>query len=160
MKHALTWFQQQNRRDQSALLLLALALALYALLQGVVRPLQAAVETSRLRLAASEQSLASVQALAGRLETLQANAVPASEAGNLALQVDASAVQAGVLLASMEPAADGSSVALRVDGLALAALMQWLQQLATANIVAESLVVLPARGGTELSVNLRLVRSR
>lgn len=160
MKPLLSWFQQQSRRDQTALLLLALALGLYAVLQGVVRPLQAAVDTSRLRLVAAEQSLATVQSLAGRLSSVQASALPAAEAGNLALQVDTSAAQAGVLVASMEPATDGNSVALRVDALDLAALMQWLQQLAAEDIVAESLVVLPARSGTELSVNLRLVRRR
>src|SRR5690606_11159422 len=55
MKHALSWFQQQSRRDQAALLLLALALGLYALLQGVVKPLQLAEANARLRLAAAEQ---------------------------------------------------------------------------------------------------------
>lgn len=160
MTQLLSWFRKQGRRDQAALLLLAVVLGLYALLQGVVRPLQATVDTSRLRLAAAEQSLATVQSLAGRLGSIQASAVPAAEVGNLALQVDASAVQAGVMLASMEPAADGNSVALRVDALPLVALMQWLQQLAAENIVAESLVILPSRSSAELSVNLRLVKSR
>lgn len=160
MKHALSWIQQQSRRDQAALLTLVLALGLYALLQGVVRPLQLASDNARLRLAAAEQSLAAVQALAGRIHELQASAVPAAAVGNLALQIDTAAAQAGIVLASMEPAADGSSVALRIDAVSLAVLMPWLQQLAADNIVAQSFVVLPAREGGTLSATLRLVRSR
>lgn len=160
MKHALSWFQQQSRRDQAALLLLAQALGLYALLQGVVKPLQLAEANARLRLAAAEQSLAAVQSLAGRLRGLQASVVPATEAGNLALQVDAAAAQAGIVVASMEPAADGNSVALRLDRVPLAVLMQWLQQLAADNIMAQSLVLLPAREGEALGATLRLERRR
>lgn len=160
MKRALSWFQQQSRRDQAALLLLVLALGLYALLQGVAKPLQLAEDNARLRLVAAGQSLAAVQSLAARLRGLQASVVPAKEAGNLALQVDAAAAQAGILVASMESAADGNSVALRVNGVPLAVLMQWLQQLAADNIVAQSLVLLPAREGEALGATLRLERSR
>lgn len=159
MNRAMNWFKQQSRRDQAALAMLAMALAVYALVKVLVMPLQAAVELSQARLTAAQQSLANVQALAAKLAGLQEHSASGSSAENIALLVDASAARAGVQILSMEPAAEGNSVALRVDELALAVLMQWLQQLARDGITVENLVLLPSRSDSLVSANLRLVNS-
>ncbi|HHX81395.1 MAG TPA: type II secretion system protein M [Pseudomonadaceae bacterium] len=157
MKTLLNRFGQQSRRDQAALAVLALAFLGFALAQLVIRPLQASVQAAESRLQAAEQSLASVQSLATRLESLQQTAPAPAGADNVARRVDASAAVFGVQILSMEPAADGKAVAIRLEGLPLAALMQWLQQLDSAGIGVESLVVLPARNGSLVNSTIRLV---
>ena len=158
MNTLLQRFGQQSRRDQAALAVLALATFVFLLVQFLVRPLQASVEAAELRLQLAGQSLANVQALATRLETLQQEATLSTAIDNIARRVDASAAAFGVQILSMEPAADGQAVAIRLEGLPLAALMHWLQQLGSTGIGVESLVVLPARSGALVNSTVRLVK--
>jgi general secretion pathway protein M len=125
----MNWFLAQSRRDQVALLICGLCVAVFLLWAAVVAPLANAREAANNRYRASTESLASVKTLAGTLQHLQASAE--REGGQRNGSVEELVYEATrVQNMQMPNIKTGSGGAARInwDDIGADALLQWLYE--------------------------------
>lgn len=127
------WFQQQSRRDQIALLVLGVSLALYLIWMLGVKPLAAATENSRNQYRAAAESLARVKSMATTLQYHQQNTTENSGAGqvNLAGLINSTTRANSLSFATLNPSRDGNEATVRFDNVPLENIIQWVYQLET-----------------------------
>lgn len=131
-----TFWNQLSVRDQRVLMLGSAMLLLIAGWLLVWEPLREARDNWRLRLSAAEADHAFMRAVAPQLQTLTAQrnqAVVAPDGRSLLARVDATARQSGVgdALLRVEPVS-ATQVRVSFQGASFDALVQWMEQLASA----------------------------
>jgi len=131
----MNWFYQQSRRDQIALIICGLAVAVYLIWVLGVKPLATATEASGNQYRAAAESLARVKSMAASLQYHQQNA--AKQTGpaqtNLAGLINTSTKNNGLSFATLNPSRDGAKATVRFDSVPLANVVQWVYELETAH---------------------------
>ncbi|WP_049723156.1 type II secretion system protein GspM [Gilvimarinus polysaccharolyticus] len=116
-----------NRREQTILLVGALAIVLYVLWMAVLSPLQAKREQQIMTNASTSASLARVKVLAGKVQqgkrdsTAQSN----NNTGNISQLIDTTLQANGLRMSGFQPGTRGE-VRVRLDDVNYSAFMQWL----------------------------------
>lgn len=133
----MSWFYQQSRRDQIALIVCGVFLLAYLLWIAVVRPLDQAAETAVNRQQATAASLARVKGMVATLQEHQRRAAeqPRQQEVSMANLLDSSTRATGLRATSMDPSADGQTAAIRFDDAELSNVLQWLYELETTHRV-------------------------
>ena len=159
MDKLLSTLSQFNRRDQAALLIGALLIALYLLWLAVLSPLNNKRELLIKATTSAQQSLGRVQILARQFELLAQQSSQASLAGdNLSGLIDASLRENGMTMSSFIPGTNGE-VRVRIDKVASEPLMQWLYDLESKyHIAIRELSITASNDPGQVSINLRLVK--
>ena len=148
-----------NRREQTALLVGALLVALYLLWVVVLSPLNNKRDLLIKATTSNQQSLGRVQVLARQFEQLAQQSSQASTAGdNLSGLIDASLRGNGMTMSSFIPGTNGE-VRVRIDKVASEPLMQWLYDLESKyHIAIRELSITASNDPGQVSINLRLVK--
>jgi len=159
MDKLLSTLSQFNRREQTALLIGALLVALYLLWIAVLSPLNNKRDQLIKATTSAQQSLGSVQLLARQVELLAQQSSQASVAGdNLSGLIDASLRDNGMTMSSFIPNSNGE-VRVRIDKVASEPLMQWLYDLESKyHIAIRELSITASNDPGQVSINLRLVK--
>jgi len=159
MDKLLNTLSQFNRREQTALLIVALLIAFYLLWIAVLSPLNHRRDQLIKATTAAQQSLGRVQVLARQFELLAQQSNQASVAGdNLSGLIDASLRDNGMSMSSFIPGTNGE-VRVRIDKVASEPLMQWLYDLeAKYHIAIRELSITASNDPGQVSINLRLVK--
>lgn len=159
MDKLLASLTQFNRREQTALLIGALLVALYVLWMAVLSPLNSKREQLIKTTTSTQQSLGRVQVLARQFEQLAQQSNQASVAGdNLSGLIDASLRDNGMTMSSFIPGTNGE-VRVRIDKVATEPLMQWLYDLESKyHIAIRELSITASNDPGQVSINLRLVK--
>ncbi|MGQ9426935.1 type II secretion system protein GspM [Gilvimarinus sp. F26214L] len=155
----MNWFYQQTRRDQIAIAICAVVLAIYVLWMFALRPLSRAAENAETRHEATAASLARVKTLAATLQHHQrtASEQPRQQQVSMANLVDRSTSSIGLRATSMDPSADGQSAAVRFDDADLAKVLQWLHDLETnQQVQVEYLSLIAANQPGQVMATVRL----
>lgn len=127
MNNLFTYLSRFNRREQTALLLCGLAVAIYLLWAILLNPL-ANKRTAQMQAnAVASQSLGRVKVLAARLEQArsQGNVAGQGGGGNLSQLVYTSLQANGISISQFQPGTAGEA-RVRLDRAAYEPLMQWL----------------------------------
>jgi general secretion pathway protein M len=159
MDKLLSTLSQFNRREQTALLIGALLIALYLLWIALLSPLNNKRDQLIKATTSGQQSLGSVQVLARQLELVAQQSSQASVAGdNLSGLIDASLRDNGMTMSSFIPGTNGE-VRVRIDKVASEPLMQWLYDLESKyHIAIRELSITASNDPGQVSINLRLVK--
>jgi general secretion pathway protein M len=159
MDKLLASLSQFNRREQTALVIGALLVALYLLWLTVLSPLNNKREQLMKTTASMQQSLGRVQVLARQFEQYAQQSNQASVAGeNLSGLIDASLRDNGMTMSSFIPGTNGE-VRVRIDKVATEPLMQWLYNLESKyHIAIRELSITASNDPGQVSINLRLVK--
>ena len=150
-------WQQFDRRQQTTLLVGAVAIALYLLWFAVVSPLQQLVDKQQLRNQSAVESLGSVRQLAAECQVLkkQGDKQRAGSA-NLSQLVDRSVRKNRLKMSGFQPGSDGS-VSLRFEQAPFENLMQWLYELdANHGVTVDELAIRPLQTAGAISATVRL----
>ena len=156
MESLLQQWRILSRRDQTALVICALALVLAMIWWMMIAPMQSSIEQQRSSTQAAGESLGRVQAMASQLKTLRQSAgsrtsnMPISQAVNRTLQ------QRGLAMSNFQPIRD-SEARLRLDNADYSKVIAWLVELEQSySIYAAELTVSPTSVSGIVSVNVRL----
>ncbi len=146
-----------NRRDQLALLILGSVLAVYLLWLLLIRPVGNAVEQERLRAVAAQESLGRVQVMAAKLKAYRTGAQESQAPTTTLADVVNRSLQANQLsMSGFTPSRDAEA-RLRLENVSFNQLLAWLYQLETEyRINVMELTVNPSRDPGIVSVNVRL----
>jgi len=119
--------ERYNRREQTILLVGALAIALYLLWMAVLSPLQTKREQQLLSNASSSAALERVKVMAGKIEqSKRANAAQSdASSGNISQLIDTTLQSNGLRMSGFQPGTRGE-VRVRLDDVSYSAFMQWL----------------------------------
>lgn len=155
----MNWFYQQTRRDQIAIAICGVFLAVYVIWLLALKPLANAADNAANRQQATAASLARVKVLAANLQQHQNNAAeqPRRQQVSIANLVDRSTSNIGLRATSMDPSSDGESAAVRFDDADLARVLQWLHELESDHQVqVEYLSLIAANQPGQVMATVRL----
>ena len=127
----LKWLGQQSRRDQIALIICAICVALALVWLLLVQPIDKAAANSERRLESSMATLARVKELAADLQYHEGQQSNRSRQTQISIVgvIDQSSRSAGLSFSSVNPSANGQEATVRFDTAELAAMLQWLYEL-------------------------------
>lgn len=159
MDKLLASLSQFNRREQTALLIGALLVALYIVWIAILSPLNNKREQLIKMTTSTQQSLGRVQVLARQLEQLAQQSNQSSLGNdNLSGLIDTSLRDNGMTMSSFIPGTNGE-VRVRIDKVATEPLMQWLYDLESKyHIAIRELSITASNDPGQVSINLRLVK--
>ncbi|WP_317932533.1 type II secretion system protein GspM [Halioxenophilus sp. WMMB6] len=148
-----------GRRDQTALLLCALAVALALIWWLLIQPSNRALVSQEVNTRAAAESLARVREMALELKQYRAgNSDTSSTQAPLSELIDSTLRTRGMSLSSFQPVREGE-VRLRLDDVAYSAFVAWLVTMETEQkLAARELTITPTRVSGRVSVSLRLAR--
>ncbi|MRI32235.1 hypothetical protein EOPP23_04410 [Endozoicomonas sp. OPT23] len=127
-------------RERRLLLLAGIAIVLWLVAYGVVKPLQDAEEQAANRLNSSRATLVQMQEMAAEIQVLRASgagSVQADFSQPLDVQVNRSARKAGIKVTGLNQ--QQSSLLVKLDDVSFQKLIGWLQQLEQQGIVIENI---------------------
>jgi len=128
---SMNWFRQQSRRDQVALMICGICIALALLWLVLIKPINKAAVDSERRLQNTIATLARVKSLATSLqqfESQQRNR-PRQQQISIVGVIDQSSRAVGLSFSSVNPSANGQEATARFDNAELSAMLQWLYDL-------------------------------
>jgi type II secretory pathway component PulM len=127
------WFLRFSVREQLALLLMGVAVALYCVFMLLVQPLAQSREELVARNLATAESLKRVDMMATEIRALRAGASPArrSAGPNLTASLNSSAERFALRISRLQPSSSGA-VQLRFERAALEQLLRWIYELESA----------------------------
>ncbi|WP_020210700.1 type II secretion system protein GspM [Gilvimarinus chinensis] len=119
-----------NRREQTILLLGALAVVLYILWMGVLAPLKEKREQQVVTNASTTAALERVKVLTARINKAESDSRQQSAAsrGNISQLIDSTLQANGLRMSGFQPVTRGE-VRVRLDNVNYSAMMQWLYDL-------------------------------
>ena len=125
------WFRQQSRRDQIALIVCAICVALALFWLLLIKPINKAAFDSERRLQNTIATLARVKSLATNLQHYQSQQgnQPKQQQISIVGVIDQSSRAVGLGFSSVNPSANGQEATVRFDNAELAAMLQWLYDL-------------------------------
>lgn len=147
-----------NRREQTILLVGALAVLLYLLWMGVVSPLQQKRDQQRVSNAAASAALGRVEVMALKIDKIrdqsQSRRTPGS--GNISQLVDSTLRANGLSMSGFQPGTQGEA-RVRLDNVGYTPLMQWLYDLEYKHDVAiRELTMAAGNQPGQVTVTIRL----
>jgi len=153
-----------NRREQTILLVGALAVLFYILWMGVVSPLQQKRDQQHLNNAAASAALGRVEMMTLKISALrrQNQHQGSADSGNISQLVDSTLRANGLSMSGFQPGTQGEA-RVRLDNVDYAALMQWLYDLEYKHDVALRELTLAAGsqpGQTTVTLRLHRTNSR
>ena len=157
MNKFFTFLSRYNRREQTALLLCALAIALYLVWAVLLNPLAKTRAAQLQTNTAASQSLGRVQILAARLEQARTQGTSGSMSGESISQLVYSSLQTnGISISQFQPGTAGEA-RVRLDKANYESLMQWLYDIEFKHhIVVRELSLAGTNDPGLVTVNLRL----
>lgn len=126
------WFLRFTVREQLALLLMALAVAIYLIVVLLVAPIADARRELVARNAATADALARVDRMAAEIRELRKNNAGADRSArrNLTALVNSSAERFGLRASRLQPSSSGA-VQVRFESAPLGPLLRWIHDLET-----------------------------
>jgi general secretion pathway protein M len=121
------WFNQLSRREQTYVLVAGIAVVLYVLYMGMLRPLEERRDSLSQQNQGVAASLANVQAMANELKQLRSGGAVARKR-NLNQLINTSTARHKIRPSRMQPNARGD-VQVRFEDVDFAAVLRWLHQL-------------------------------
>ena len=156
MNQLLASLSRFNRREQTILLVGAIAILLYVLWVALLAPLQHKRDRLMETNVATEQSLGKVKLLARQLENISQQSGHVGE--NITGLINSSLSENGLSLSGLQPGA-GGEVRVRIDKANSDAMMQWLYDLETKHHIAiHDLSITSSNDPGQVAVNVRLVK--
>lgn len=122
------WWQQASSRDQLALVALAIAVAIYLLFMGVLRPVSDLAKEQEQRNVAQQQSFERVKNLAAQWKAHNASGGDDNRAQNAERMVETSIAQYGIHVSGFD-ASGRNTVRVRVDRVAYEDFVRWVYDL-------------------------------
>ncbi|WP_347332650.1 type II secretion system protein M [Marinimicrobium locisalis] len=160
MKAFFDWLSRYNRREQTIMLVGALAVALYILWQAVLVPLSEWREQQVRSNNAVSQSLGRVELLAAQMRKAEQQAQSAArDDSNISALVDSSLRANNLSMSGFQPGT-GGQVRVRLDKVPYDRFMQWLHEMEYQHDV--SVVDFSMAGASEqgrVTVNIRLQKN-
>jgi general secretion pathway protein M len=154
-------FRELNLRDQTMLLVLAVAVVVYLLFQIVWRPLAASNDSLARANTALRASVQHMSQLAAEFRQLQqAGAANTAASGeSLAQLLDRTVAAQGLKMSRFQPGSTGD-VQVRFDNSAFDSVARWLHQLeAEQGVTVRDLSVTPGAAPGLVNVSVRLFRA-
>lgn len=156
MKNLFSILSRYNRREQTALLLCALAIGLYLIWAIILNPLAQQRAAQLQANTTATQSLGRVQILAARLEQSRGQNTRTGGGENLSQLVYSSLQANGISISQFQPGTAGEA-RIRLDKANYEALMQWLYDIEFKHQVTVRELSLAASNDPGLvTANLRL----
>lgn len=155
----MNWFFQQSRRDQIALIICAVCVALYLIWMLGLKPLSKATDQSVRNYENSTASLARVKSLATTLKYHEANAKKStgSQQINIANLINTSTRANALNFATLNPSRNGQEATVRFDNAKLSSIVQWIYELETThNVLVQDLNLVAASQPGQAMVTVRL----
>ncbi|MFT7286073.1 MAG: general secretion pathway protein M [Halieaceae bacterium] len=152
------WFMRFSIREQLALLLMALAVAVYLLFVIILLPLEGARSEMAARNAATTKMLRGVDAMASELIGLRSAAGPDSSGRrrNLTALLNSSAERFSLTVSRLQPNSRGA-VQLRFETVPLEGLLRWLHDVeAREGLLVEELSLSQSATAGIVSASLRV----
>lgn len=148
-----------SRRDQTALLICGVAVALALIWWALVQPSTKALEQQTVSTRASAESLSRVRNMALELKQYRSSGDADNSAEvQLSELIDSSLRAGGMNMSSFQPVRDGE-VRLRLDDVAYSSFIKWLVDMeANYSLVTRELTITPTRVSGRVSVSMRLAR--
>jgi general secretion pathway protein M len=160
MNQLFTILNRYNRREQVALLSLALAVALFLVWALVLAPIQGKRNQLAAANTAATQALGKVQIMTAQIQQLRTMGAQAASGENISGLVDASLRENGLTMTGFQPGA-GGEVRVRLDRANYSALMQWLYEVEEKHrINVRDLSIASTNDPGMVTVNVRLQKSQ
>lgn len=147
-----------NRREQTILLVGAIAIVLYILWMGVLAPLQEKRDQQIATNANTRASLERVKLLAAQIQQARSKGQNASQtsANNISQLIDSSLQANGLRMSGFQPGTRGE-VRVRLDNVQYPAIMQWLYDLEYRHdVTIKDLSMAATNTAGEVTANIRL----
>jgi len=147
-----------NRREQTILLVGALAIVLYVLWIAVLSPLQEKREQQVVSNASTSAALARVKVLAGKIQQGERDSAAQSNnnAGNISQLIDTTLQDNGLRMSGFQPGTRGE-VRVRLDDVSYSAFMQWLYDIEYQhNVSIQDLSMAASSKPGKVTANVRL----
>jgi general secretion pathway protein M len=157
MNKLFAFLSRYNRREQTALLICGLAIALYVVWVALLNPL-AKERASQLQAnTAASQSLGRVQILAARLTQARSQGASGVAGGESLSQLVYTSLQTnGISISQFQPGTAGEA-RVRIDKAPYEPLMQWLYDIEFKHqVVVRELSLMSTNEAGQLGVNMRL----
>lgn len=158
MNRVFEFLSQYNRREQTILLVGALAVLLYLLWMVVISPLQQKRDQQLASNAAASAALGRVEVMALKIDKMrtQDRARNNRDSGNISQLVDRSLRANGLSMSGFQPGTQGEA-RVRLDNVNYAPLMQWLYDLEYKHDVAiRELTMAAGNQPGQVTVTIRL----
>src|SRR5690606_3928608 len=157
MNKFFTFLSRYNRREQTALLLCGLAIALYLVWAVLLNPLAKTRAAQLQTNTATNQSLGRVKILAGRLDQARTQGASGGQTGESISQLVYSSLQTNVIsITQFQPGTAGEA-RVRLDKANYESLMQWLYDIEFKHhIVVRELSLAGTNDPGLVTVNVRL----
>lgn len=159
MNSITNYWNTLSRRDQTALLILGVAIVLALVWWALVQPSTNALEQQEISTRSSAESLVRVREMALELNQYRTTGdVGDSDQVQLSELIDRSLRAQGMSMSSFQPVRDGE-VRLRLDDVAYRSFIAWLVDMeADQNLATKELTITPTRVSGRVSVSVRLAR--
>ncbi|MET0377489.1 MAG: type II secretion system protein M [Spongiibacteraceae bacterium] len=152
-------FRELNRRDQTMLVLLAIALAIYVFYQAAWRPLAAANSSLARGNAGLRETVQSMTALAAEYQQLrQAGVQGTATQETLAQLLDRTVAAHQLQMSRFQPGSSGD-VQIRFDNSSFDQIARWLHQLENESVTVRDLAISPGASTGLVNVSVRLFRA-
>ncbi len=152
-------FRELSLRDQTMLVLLAIALAMYVFYQAAWRPLANANNTLERGNAGLRETVQSMTTLAAEYQQLrQAGAQGRATQETLAQLLDRTVAAQQLQMSRFQPGSTGD-VQVRFDNSSFDQVARWLHQLESEGVTVRDLAISPGASTGLVSVSVRLFRA-
>ena len=149
-----------NRREQVALLSLALAVAIFLVWAIVLAPIQSKRNQVAAANTAATQTLGKVQLMTAQIQQMRSMGAQAGSGDNISGLVDSSLRENGISMTGFQPGT-GGEVRVRLDKASYSALMQWLYDIEFKHgINVRDLSIASTNDPGVVTVNVRLQKSQ
>lgn len=149
-----------NRREQVALLSLALAVAVFLVWALVLAPIQNKRNQLAVANTAATQTLGKVQIMTAQIQQLRAMGTQGNSGDNISGLVDSSLRENGLAMTGFQPGV-GGEVRVRLDRANYSTLMQWLYEIEEKHhINVRDLSIAATNDPGIVTVNVRLQKSQ
>ena len=158
--NALTnYWMTLSRRDQTALLILSVALVIAIVWWLMIQPSNKALVNQEIQTRAAAESLARVREMALELKQFRsAGNTSSSSQTPMSELIDRSLRARSMAMSSFQPVREGE-VQLRLDDVAYSSFIAWLVEMETEQQLAtRELTITPTRVSGRVSVSIRLAR--
>lgn len=160
MNSITNYWNTLSRRDQTALLILGVAIVLALIWWALVQPSTKALDQQALATRSSAESLSRVREMALELKQYRnsGDASDNSDQVQLSELIDRSLRAQGMNMSSFQPVREGE-VRLRLDDVAYSSFIAWLIDMeAEQKLATQELTITPTRTSGRVSVSVRLAR--
>ncbi|MDO3381489.1 type II secretion system protein GspM [Gilvimarinus algae] len=158
MNRLFTALSKYNRREQTILLVGALAVLLYLLWMAVLAPLKDKREQQIVTNASTAAALERVKVLTAKLKKAEADSrqQASGNSANISQMVDSTLQANGLRMSGFQPGTRGEA-RVRLDNVSYAAMMQWLYDLEYKHDVSiKDLSMAATTNPGEVTANIRL----